>query len=386
MLTLGWVGTALRAGWNWCRLPTLPERASWSGPPDTIETESVALIIPARNEETSLPATLSSVKQLFQPNLRLYLVNDHSTDSTKQLFDEAAAQDPRIVTLHDPPLAPGWMGKNNALWQAAQLARGADWFLFTDADVIMAPDTIGRALQYARATNADLLTLTPRLDAVGWGELLVLPPLVMQGMTVLSFDAARNPDKPKLAIGIGAFLLVRSQAYWSVGGHAKIAGQVLDDIHLAKLFKAHRKRVEVADGHALLHLRMYHSLSDVFRGFRKNMYAGVGERWPVAIVAMIMMPLSYCMAGAIFGIAVWRGDGVLAAMAATVHLGIALAVRVFGRAFTTPRFGFALLHPISSVIMTAILAASTWDGAVKKRVLWRGRTVELKDDVPRFVK
>jgi cellulose synthase/poly-beta-1,6-N-acetylglucosamine synthase-like glycosyltransferase len=68
--------------------------------------------------------------------------------------------DSRLEVLHLRELPKGWLGKNHALWQGSLKATG-DLLLFTDADVVMEPDTLARAVSYFQAEKLDHLAATP---------------------------------------------------------------------------------------------------------------------------------------------------------------------------------------------------------------------------------
>ena len=55
--------------------------------------------------------------------------------------------------IHDPALPPGWLGKCNAMQQAAALARG-EIPLFTDGDIIYKEACIATALAELGPTSS----------------------------------------------------------------------------------------------------------------------------------------------------------------------------------------------------------------------------------------
>src|SRR5690349_20354596 len=114
-------------------------RVRWIEPEITLSSTKtrVSVIIPARNEEQDLSSALDSVLQQEGVDLQVILVNDHSTDRTRDIADEYAARDPRLTVIHDPELRPGWLGKVNALQHAFDHVK-YELVLFTDADVIHA--------------------------------------------------------------------------------------------------------------------------------------------------------------------------------------------------------------------------------------------------------
>ena len=72
---------------------------------------SVSVLIPARNEETNIRATLEAVLSNRGAEFEVVVLDDHSTDRTAAIVSEFAARDPRVRLESAPPLLPGWGGK-----------------------------------------------------------------------------------------------------------------------------------------------------------------------------------------------------------------------------------------------------------------------------------
>jgi cellulose synthase/poly-beta-1,6-N-acetylglucosamine synthase-like glycosyltransferase len=227
----------------------------------------VTLIAAARNEEKNLRAALASLLALDYPHLQLLLVNDRSADATGTILDEIAAQDGRLDILHIQELPPGWLGKNHALWQGSRRARG-ELLLFTDADVIMAPDTLARAVHYLQKEHLDHLAATPDLHMPG----VLLNTLgVTFGLFLGLFTRPwRAPDRRSTChIGIGAFNLVRTRVYRQVGGHQRIALRPDDDLKLGKLIKKSGFRQSLVYGNGLISVEWYAGVREMALGLRK---------------------------------------------------------------------------------------------------------------------
>jgi glycosyl transferase family 21 len=73
----------------------------------------------------------------------------------------------------------------------------------------------------------------------------------------------------------GQYLLVRADHYRAVGGHASIHDALVDDIALARRFRACGHAVALVDGQAMLSCRMYVGARQVWAGFAKNLWLGL---------------------------------------------------------------------------------------------------------------
>lgn len=245
-------------------------------PPATDGLPSLSLIVAARNEARNLRAAATTLLALDYPDLELIIVDDRSSDATAAILAELAAVDPRLTVVTVAELPDGWLGKNHALWRGSRMARG-ELLLFSDADIVMAPDVLRRAVAYLQRERLDHLALSPRMTMPG----TLLP---IFGLTFILFFSlfarpwqARNP-RSTAHIGIGAFNLVRAAAYRAVGGHEPIRLRPDDDLKLGKLLKQAGYRQDLALAPDFLAVEWYATLGEAVRGLEKNAFAGADYR------------------------------------------------------------------------------------------------------------
>src|SRR4051812_32274626 len=94
--------------------------------PAAPDAPSVSVVVPARNEQRDIAATVAGLAAQDHPRLEVLAVDDCSSDGTAAEIALAAAGDDRIrlVAGSEPPA--GWLGKPWACWQGAREARG-EW-------------------------------------------------------------------------------------------------------------------------------------------------------------------------------------------------------------------------------------------------------------------
>jgi glycosyltransferase involved in cell wall biosynthesis len=102
-----------------------------------IEGKTVAVVIPAYQEEELLPATLSGIPELVD---RIYVVDDASHDGTVGRARAAAAQDPRITVVTRD--RNGGVGAAVVTGYRRALEDGADVAVVMNADNQMDPDDL----------------------------------------------------------------------------------------------------------------------------------------------------------------------------------------------------------------------------------------------------
>jgi glycosyltransferase involved in cell wall biosynthesis len=243
------------------------------------------VLVPARNEERGVGACLASLSAQTFPHLEIVAVDDGSTDRTPAILAEAARRDPRIRVLRVEGPPPGWTGKSFALDSGAAVARGR-WLCFTDADTLHAPESVARAVGFAEAHGLALLSLTSRQLTVSFWERVIQP--VVFGLLDQWFPLARvNAPTSPIAAANGIFILAARDAYEAAGGHRAVAGEVLEDVALARRVKAGGGRIAFVDGGDLVAVRMYTGLAAIRRGWTKNLYRLRGRR-PLAALGSLL--------------------------------------------------------------------------------------------------
>ena len=198
----------------------------------------LSVIVPVRDEQASLAACLESLVAQSEPgwvlgeHWELLVVDDGSTDRTRKIAEGFAGV--RVLAAR-APLPKSWTGKCNACWTGAEAARGT-WLLFTEARTVHHAGSASRAMVEAERYKAAMLSYWPRQATAGVLERALLP-LVFSELAT-AYPAARVNDPAKrIAMAMGAFLLVRAEAYRGLGGHAAVAASLVEDVDLAFLAK-----------------------------------------------------------------------------------------------------------------------------------------------------
>jgi cellulose synthase/poly-beta-1,6-N-acetylglucosamine synthase-like glycosyltransferase len=210
------VACGVAALWLWRVLPALAKLPRVSDLLDSKYAEdlehwpSVTVIVPAKDEAEAIQASLQSLLANDYPNLRVVAVDDRSTDATGALMEQLATAPGtrgRLSVLHVKELPAGWMGKPHAMALAAESAE-TDWLLFTDADVIFAPDALRRAIAFAEMSGADHCVVYPTLILKRWTERMLIA--FFQSVSALGGRPWKvsDPEARRDYIGVGAFNMI----------------------------------------------------------------------------------------------------------------------------------------------------------------------------------
>jgi len=225
----------------------------------------LSVIVPARNEESSLGACLASLSSQLGLSFEIIVVDDGSTDRTRQI----AQSFPNVIVISAGPLPLGATGKNNALVSGTHEAR-SPWILFTDADTVHRPDSLLRSFTEARNRSVDLLSYSPEQEVRTFWERAVMPVIFSELATTYPPSEVSDPNSSAAAAN-GQFILVRRSAYDAVGGHAAVATEILEDVALARRFKQVGYKTFFRYGSDILRTRMYRSFRDLREGWTKNL-------------------------------------------------------------------------------------------------------------------
>ena len=373
LLSAAWWAAAL--GWfrGTGRVPVLAKLRERGETPGAYP--SVSVVVAARDEEEALGATVRSLlDQDYPGRLEVVAVDDRSDDGTGDVLAEMKAHATgRLKHLRVDELPAGWLGKNHALWLGARAAEGG-WLLFTDADVRFEPGAVGRAVRYALNEGLDHLTLSPEI----FSRAAALRSFV--AAFVLVFEVTQRPWRAadpaaREAVGVGAFNLVRRDAYARAGTHAAIPMRPDDDMRLARLLKEAGFRQGVAYGAGLVRVEWHETLSGAVRGLEKSMFPGVDYRLSVALLGSLGLFATNVLPflRALFA----RRPSSRLLFGADMALVFAMYAR--GRRRSGVPAYYALLHPFGAAVLIFAMVRSAYKVLAAGGIEWRGTFYPLEE-------
>jgi chlorobactene glucosyltransferase len=338
------------------------------------EAPSLSIIVPARNEERNIATCVRSLVAQTGTDIEVIVVDDRSTDRTRAILANLEAECDNLRVVEGEPLPAGWVGKPWACAQGAAQARGA-WLLFTDADSRHEPHASISMLAFARDAHADAITIMTGQDMLTLGEQAALPAIL--GLVVFAtgpLHAVNDPRRPDRALANGQYVMIARHAYEALGGHGAVRGEIVEDIEFARHLKLDgRFRLLVAEGTQLVHVRMYHSLRELWDGFTKNMYLAARGSIPGLLggtlfcASLSVLPLLLALAAA------RKRDWAFAAEAVSVT-GVVIAVAAYGAPYVSMPRRIALFTPFGIATFGAIALNSTRRALTGQGFAWRGRT------------
>jgi glycosyltransferase involved in cell wall biosynthesis len=336
----------------------------------------LTVIVPARNEADRIDACLRSLtaqsESIFElgTDWELILVDDGSTDATRSI----AQSIPGVTVLDPAPLAPGWTGKSNACFTAAQEARG-QWLLFTDADTVHEPGSLRRALHEAEKHQVALLSYSPRQLVSGLWQRALMPLIFAE--LALAYPPAKVSDPTlRLAAANGQFLLFRADAYRELGGHRAVRADILEDVELASLVKRRKLGLRFRTAPDALSTHMYRTTRAMIEGWTKNLALLFGNclalaAWRLLDLALIVL-LPFL--AALYWHATMRGIPWFSAGFLIALLWLRTLWRFYAR---VARSHFSpldcALSPLALPLFASILCRSWLLHRLRRSISWKGR-------------
>jgi GT2 family glycosyltransferase len=371
LLTVLWMWRANDAIRHLSDVPDI-SRPEWDLIPPDDAVPSLTVVVPARNEAENIGAMLETLVLQQYSGLRVLAIDDRSTDKTRQIVDEFAERYPeRVGAIHIDYLPEGWLGKTFAL-EVGTRNSASEYLLFTDADVLFSPSSLRRAMAFAAMTQADHAVVMPTPEVKGRGEGMLLSFLSVLGMWITRPWRVSDPQARHDVIGVGAFNLVRREAFEVLGGWEPQRLAVIEDVTLGRRMKAAGMRQRVAFGPDLVLVHWAKGARGIVRALTKNFFAAVNFR-PLlmlgacaAMLVLFLAPLA--------GLAWW--PTVLPALMMLCCIGASYRV-MSEHSQIDARYGW--LYPVSVFVVAWAMVRSMLSVAARRGVMWRGTFYPLRE-------
>jgi glycosyltransferase involved in cell wall biosynthesis len=363
---MGWLELSLLVRWllGWAlvhRLPPLPD-----GSP--LQQRTLSLLIPARNEAATLPHLLSALaRQTLRP-AEVIVIDDHSEDATATIARAAAAAaEPSLPlrVIQPPPLPTGWCGKTWALHHGVQASAG-ELLVFLDADTEPTPQFLERLLA-SLEQQGGLVSVQPwHRTGKPCEQLSLLFNLV--GLMAV-------PLGPGCGVAFGPAMATSRADYERVGGHAAVAGKVVEDWFLAHRYERAGLPVSAWIGADAIAYRMYPGgLAEMVIGFDKNFATAAGEvRWPRMLGVLLWLSglfwAAWCLPAALLG---WPLVG-SPALGLNALIYAAYAMQLLRISRLVGRFGWInLIFPVPVLFFLVVFVLAILN-LERGQVKWKGR-------------
>ena len=347
--------------------------------PSPPQWPAVAAIVPARNEEETIAAVLRSLMAQDYPGpMQIVLLDDRSTDATAAQAQSAIATQPagdRVIVLTGEPLPAGWAGKlwaqQQGIARAVQRQPETEFFFFSDADIVHAPDTLRALVAKAETNHRDFVSLMARLNCRSLWEKLLIPAFIFFFQKLYPFARA-NDDASLMAAAAGGCVLIRRSMLERIGGLAELRGALIDDCTLAKLVKRAGGKLWLGLTDTSRSLRVYEDLQPIWMMVARSAFTQLRYSAWLLAGTVLGMTLTYLLPPLLVLAFPLHGQAWIAALALATLLLMAFAYRPTIAYFALPP-GWALTLPAAAFLymaMTIDSARRYWFGCGSH---WKGR-------------
>jgi hypothetical protein len=337
-------------------------------------TPSVAVLIPARDEEAAIGPCIDAALASTGADIEVIVLDDSSEDATFAIVATRAQKDSRLRVVSAPKPPPGWSGKSHACHVLSELT-DRPFLLFVDADVRLMPEAAARLVP---PEGVDLISGVPRQIVHGLIETAAIPMINSLIFGYLPVWFMRHmPLNISLTAACGQMLMVRASSYRSCGGHREIAQKLHDGLQLARLFRRKGYRTDLVDGTKLATCRMYNSPRAVWHGFSKNATEGMAR--PLALPIWTVLLFGGQLLPAILAVAILMRAIISHALPtdAAALLLAALALLILARTLQALRceepIRAVFIHPLGVLLTLCIQWNALFAHVRGREVSWRGR-------------
>ena len=331
-------------------------------------TGFIAAIIPARNEVSIIgEAVRSLLQQRCAECIRVFVIDDSSTDGTAEAARQAVASHSRagaLTVISGQPLPPGWSGKLWAMQQGIEqaLPLNPQFLLLTDADIWHSPENVATLAALAERGGYDLASFMVKLHCRNAAEKLLIPAFVFFFFMLYPPEWIRDPLR-KTAGAAGGCILVRPEALARAGGIAAIRNEIIDDCALAAAVKHSGGKVWLGVTPDTRSLRAYGSFNELERMIARTAFNQLRHSTWLLIGALAGLALTFLLPiGLLFG-GLWG-------LGAAAYLLMFVAYLPMVRSYS-----LSVLWALTLPLAAAFYTWATMHSAVKH---WSGRGGEWK--------
>lgn len=336
---------------------------------------SISVIVPARNEERSLPILLSSLREEVRPPDEIIVVVSPSEDKTMEI-----AERNNVKVIQSEPLPEGWIGKPWACYQGAQAAKG-DILVFLDADTRLERNGLKSILD-THFTKGGVISVQPfHITKKLYEQLSAFFNIIMMG-AMGTCTVFGNLIKP---LGLfGPCIVLEREYYLKFGGHEEVKGEVVEDLAIGNRIKKQKIPIHCYGGKNTISFRMYpNGIKELIDGWSKGFATGAVKTYIPILIAIIAW-VGGGISATIYSIeAIFSMNTTLILVCTSAYLGFVIQIYWMLFRIGTFKFYTALFYPIYLLFFLLIFLYSIFIIFIRKTVKWKGATISLKDKDPK---
>ena len=340
----------------------------------------VSILIPCRNEQEHIAACLDSILKQKYSHLQILILDDHSEDESANILSRYANEYDNVTIIQGSSLPEGWTGKNWACHQLYVASRG-DVLLYCDADTQIGRDLIQDAVAELENRALGFVSIFPQRKSTNVFDRWIWSFTSWVIASWVPLWLAYQTRLGVLAVGFGQFLMLRRNAYESIGGYEALRGNSLDDFEIARRIQAAGIDWRVYSSGGRLTTAGYRSTKDAIEGYGKSIFPVLGRNGLTLFLAWLLLanvtwtPVILLTLEALQLITITPDQLQLASFCVMAILisWAAAAVKLRISALTT------LLYPVA-ITFVLYAAVTSYLGIRFGTMIWKDRIISKTDD------
>lgn len=343
------------------KIPKLPQNKL------DIANIKISIIIPARNEQKTLPLLLTDLKKQVLNIHEIICVDDNSTDDTLRIIKDFGV---KYVKVRSKP--SDWTGKTWACQKGAEKATG-DVLIFIDADVRMDSHGIYR-LMCEHVKQGSVLAVQPYHKVTYFYEHFAL---FFNLVGVAASGASMPWIKKKIGL-FGPLIVMRKSDFNQIGGYYHVRKSVIEDVALGAFLNKKGIQFKLLVGDHNLSFRMYQNFKELFLGFTKNFASGATSTPPFILILTISWIQSMTAWPVTIARALYSANSNKLLLALIMYTIICLHLLFITKKIGSFKKRYVLIYPLFLCFFHIVFLYSLYLKICKKKVKWKGRDISLK--------
>ncbi|PLX22818.1 MAG: hypothetical protein C0599_05600 [Salinivirgaceae bacterium] len=326
--------------------------------------KSVAVLIPARNEEDNIGNILHDLSQQTIAGFEVLVYDDLSDDNTVKVINDNKIENTKVQLINGEELPKGWGGKNHACYQLAQHTN-ADILVFLDADVRIKADFLHKITYHLTINKLDLLSIFPIQITSTIGEKIVVPLFNWILLTLLPLRLVWKSSWSSFSAANGQCMVFNGETYRKNQWHKLIRAEVVEDISIMKEMKKRNCNVETLIGQKEISCRMYHTFKESFNGLARSAPAFFANNilWAISFLGLVLIaPISLAYINVWY--LVWFGLFVIL---------VRIIVAILGKA----NILYMILLHIPQMVVLLFIVLKGFNMRLKNRYQWKNREINF---------
>lgn len=338
--------------------------------PESLPT--LSLLVPARDEEETLPRLLGSLESQVHLFENIVFINDQSKDRTGEILDAFRTRFPaRVDVVHLKEKKPSQSPKLEAMKQGMHLVKG-EVLLLTDADCVV-PGDWARQTASAFADSQIALTIGPIVTRRG-GTLLGSYAAAEHLYRYLGAAGLAGLGIP--AGGFGNNMAIRLETLTRLGGLSAVQESVTEDaalVHLVRQKTGRRVRALMTRGTTVTSEPVT-SWGGLLKQITRWQVGAVYSHDLESMLGMGALIVGYIVAIPLFVAGFWMPMLWIQPLGAV----IGASIMILGCAVQLHQpLRFWLMYPVHLLLVIAVNAITGLSALIRPRVVWKGASIDV---------